>query len=211
MRHDPFFSERPADPDQVIKSRPAKAVAFAPTATAPTPSTIPGAGAPTFSAGVRKPTPNMRARVGKCGACPHATSEEKRVAKGSGDFTDCMDRIAPKVKPDDPEAFCAWYEHEQTGRWPGEKKKQLENFGGKKAPQFKERGAPETAPPPGPRVVEVDGDQDSVARTMESDDPTDSWRPGYVTDAPEEHGDLVRPVGKSDAWLGHDESAEEKA
>jgi hypothetical protein len=42
--------------------------------------------------------------------------------KGSGDFTDCMTRIVPKAKPDDPEAFCAWYEHEQSGSWPGEKR-----------------------------------------------------------------------------------------
>jgi hypothetical protein len=47
---------------------------------------------------------------------------EEKTEKGSGDFTDCMDRIVPKVKPDDPEAFCAWYEHEQTGHWPGEKR-----------------------------------------------------------------------------------------
>lgn len=59
----------------------------------------------------------------KCGVCPHATAAEKRVAKGSGDFTDCMTRIVPSAKPDDPEAFCAWYEHEQTGSWPGEKAK----------------------------------------------------------------------------------------
>lgn len=42
--------------------------------------------------------------------------------KGSGDFTDCMDRIVPAAKPDDPEAFCADYEHRQTGSWPGEKR-----------------------------------------------------------------------------------------
>lgn len=58
----------------------------------------------------------------KCSVCPNRTNAEK-VEKGSGDFTDCLDRIAPKAKPDDPEAFCAWYEHEQTGRWPGEKEK----------------------------------------------------------------------------------------
>lgn len=45
------------------------------------------------------------------------------VTKGSGDFTDCMTRIVPKVNPDDPEAFCADYEHRQTGHWPGEKRK----------------------------------------------------------------------------------------
>jgi len=46
---------------------------------------------------------------------------KEETTKGSGDFTDCMDRIVPKAKPDDPNAFCAWYEHEQTGGWPGEK------------------------------------------------------------------------------------------
>jgi hypothetical protein len=45
-----------------------------------------------------------------------------QAKKGSGDFTDCMDRIVPAAKPDDPEAFCADYEHRQTGNWPGEKR-----------------------------------------------------------------------------------------
>lgn len=57
---------------------------------------------------------------------------------------------------------------------------------------------PKTAKPPGPRVVEVDGDQDSLARTGESADPTDSFRPGGVTDTPVEGGDLVKPVGKDE-------------
>jgi len=51
---------------------------------------------------------------------------EEKMEKGSGDFTDCMDRIIPAMTregrtPDDPEAFCADYEHRQTGHWPGEK------------------------------------------------------------------------------------------
>ena len=57
-------------------------------------------------------------RVEKCGEC----SACKGLKKGSGDFTDCMDRIVPAAKPDDPEAFCADYEHRQTGHWPGEKR-----------------------------------------------------------------------------------------
>jgi hypothetical protein len=57
-------------------------------------------------------------RVEKCGDC----SACKGLEKGSGDFTDCMTRIVPAAKPDDPEAFCADYEHRQTGHWPGEKR-----------------------------------------------------------------------------------------
>jgi len=45
--------------------------------------------------------------------------------------------------------------------------------------------------PVGPRVIEVDGDQDSVAREY------DLLRPGQTTDAPEIGGELCRPVGKS--------------
>jgi len=56
--------------------------------------------------------------VEKCGEC----SACKGLKKGSGDFTDCMTRIVPAAKPDDPEAFCADYEHRQTGHWPGEKR-----------------------------------------------------------------------------------------
>lgn len=46
--------------------------------------------------------------------------------KGSGDFTHCMENIVPAMErdgkgPSDPEAFCAWYEHDQSGHWPGEK------------------------------------------------------------------------------------------
>lgn len=57
--------------------------------------------------------------------------------------------------------------------------------------------AEKPARPPGPRVVEIDGDQDSLARVMESDDPAASFRPGYTTDEAEEGECLVRPVGKS--------------
>lgn len=39
-----------------------------------------------------------------------------------GVFTDCMERIVPKAKPSDPEAFCAWYHHKETGSWPAEKR-----------------------------------------------------------------------------------------
>jgi hypothetical protein len=51
---------------------------------------------------------------------------EEKMEKGSGDFTDCMSRIVPAMakegkSPDDPNAFCAWYEHNQSGHWPGEK------------------------------------------------------------------------------------------
>ena len=56
---------------------------------------------------------------------PKKPTEEK-MAKGSGDFTDCMSRIVPAMakegkSPSDPNAFCAWYEHNQSGHWPGEK------------------------------------------------------------------------------------------
>jgi hypothetical protein len=199
---DPFLSKRSPDPDQVIKSRPAKAVM--PPMSAASPPTPIDVKNPPAAGRYSSNLPNMRrGKTAKCGACPYATAEEKRVAKGSGDFTDCMDRIVPKVNPDDPEAFCAWYEHEQSGHWPGEKRKS--------------RGAPETARPPGPRVIEVDGDQDSIARVAESDDPVSSHRPGYTTDAAEEGESLMRDVaarnrqrmsgGKyafKDAWLRAD-------
>jgi len=56
------------------------------------------------------------------------------------------------------------------------------------------KAVPDVARPPMPKTIEVDGDQDSLARTSQSTDPTDSFRVGYVTDAAEEGDDLMSPA-----------------
>jgi hypothetical protein len=56
------------------------------------------------------------------------------------------------------------------------------------------KAVPDVARPPMPKTIEVDGDQDSLARTSQSTDPTDSFRVGCVTDAAEEGDDLMSPA-----------------
>lgn len=46
---------------------------------------------------------------------------------GYDDFQDCVEQNQDK---DDPEAFCAWLHHEETGEWPGEASKQKNEKGG---------------------------------------------------------------------------------
>ena len=106
----------------------------------------------------------------------HATLQDAQAAKPKGGS---VQRIPRDLR-----------QEQATGESAKELKAHLKDVHGK--PIFK--AVPDVARPPMPKTIEVDGDQDSLARTSQSTDPTDSFRVGYVTDAAEEGDDLMSPA-----------------
>ena len=206
VRLDPFLKARQADPDQMVRSVPVEK-AWSDEARAAAlearrrgyvgsdePVEEPGYGR---RVGLVKPDTGHKVNIDSEGEWRHEGVESDRPSGGRGAKalarrlarTHGVRKPVAKVYPlgPGPGAPIPSSVPTQTAR-----QGMKDTLRAKSAQTFSPVGkaAPKSQRPPGPRVIEVDGDQDSIARDY------DLLTPGQTTDKKEEGGCLFSPVRK---------------